>query len=193
MDRQADPLFPGTAAAQAQFLEQLSNEDFWTYARQRARSLPPVSTKGEEYLVCELEDVVCVLPLTVIHEAVPVPQQCTFLPDAPPWMSGITTWRGEIIAAVDLAAYLTSLPSRSLPGGMLLIAHHNDILLGLLVSSIRTTVTVQNDQVTPSAPLQSLRVELLPGVPADAVVLDIPAILVNVVRQIGSTPWHTVN
>jgi chemotaxis signal transduction protein len=187
MDRQLDPVFLVTASAQAQFLEQLSDEDFWKYAQESVHTLPTAPAQGEEYLVCELEDVACVLPLTVFHEAVPVPHHFTFLPDAPSWMPGITTWRGEIIAVVELGAYLANHPARLLAGGMLLIAHHDDILLGLLVSSIRTTVTVQAAQTRTPSQLQSLRVEVLPGVYADAIVLDIPAILVDVVQHIGTT------
>lgn len=184
MDKQPDPVSRLSAGSQAHFLEQLSDEDFWTFARQGVHSLPPPPAKREEYLVCELEDVACVLPLTAFHEAVSVPHHFTFLPDSPPWMPGLTTWHGEIIAAVDLGAYLANRLSQPLPDDMLLIAHHDDILLGLLVSSIRATTTVQVDQLTP--PPETLRVEVLPGVFANAVVLDIPAILRDVAQHTGT-------
>src|SRR6266700_582842 len=125
------------------FPEQLSNEEFWNLAAQRARSVPTIQAGANESLLCTLGHGYCILPLKMLSEILTPPHYFSFFPVPPLWMPGVSAWRGEIIAVVDMDAYLFFNPPVS-PGGheegMLLVAQHDDLKLGLFVSSVETIV-----------------------------------------------------
>ena len=163
----------------AEALEQLSDDEFWNYARELA-SLAPVDTDTypEAYLRCALSSGDYLIPLTALHEVM-LPSQdthkghlYTFLPSMPVWMVGVFAWRGETIAVIDLDAYFSTIVSG--PGNdtgaesTLLIADCSGLAIGLLV------------------PVVGLTTETASGAP----VLDVPEILVDVVQQIRDVLTH---
>src|ERR1700726_2277051 len=89
-----------------QILEQSSDVEFWNYARQLAYAAPAIAQR-EEYLVCEFGSGSCLLPLSTLLEVVLPPHRLALLPATPPWMPGVVAWRGDTLAAVNLAAYLS--------------------------------------------------------------------------------------
>src|SRR5258708_32575504 len=86
-------------------LEQISDEKFWLYARQRARTLPEVSLRAE-YLECYLHNQMCLIALHDLAEVLSPPHRLARLPGMPGWMTGIMSWRGETIALVNIDLYL---------------------------------------------------------------------------------------
>jgi len=82
----------------------------------------------------------------------------------PPWMIGVVAWRGETIAVIDLEAYLSGSSEHLLQEGILLIANHAGLPLGLVVLSIGQL-----------SPLET-----------EALVLDLPVLLTAIVQQIGT-------
>ncbi len=57
--------FVSLSRSQAQVFEQLSDEEFWHYAREAAIPLQPLQYQADEYLVCKLEPgIVCFLLLS---------------------------------------------------------------------------------------------------------------------------------
>ncbi len=185
-------------------LTQLSEEAFWNYARTLAGTVPTSrehSAEQEEYLECISEQGRFLLSLPGLYEIVPPPRHYTILPGNPVWVSGLAAWRGTAIVVVDLAMYLKggkdSLQEQPLPQS-LLIAHAGDISLGLLVHSNGNILPAGGNDVLPvpsvvvpdEVPTTAIlwyvpaRQMVIASMYADAIVLDIPALLTDIVRQI---------
>ncbi len=138
-------------------LEQMSDEEFWNYARQRAsvasRISFPEQDDQDQYLECKLSSGYCLLPLRAIIEVVPPPHRFARLPSTPGWMCGIAAWHGETIAVIDLNLYLSGTGNSS-PDAMLLVASHAELTIGLLVPGVGQTITVQLEQMMPATTLE---------------------------------------
>src|SRR5437660_12025166 len=145
----------------------------------------------EQYLECELEQKRCILPLAVVREVVPPPHQITLLPSIPAWMPGITAWRSEAIAAVDLDAYLTQCPARLRSDYILLVVQQDEITLGLFVAAVRPIPGLNLEPFSPPgqaiAEYHHLSVGAISGIYADALVLDTGIILADIVELIRET------
>ncbi len=173
-------------------LERMSNEEFWNYARERAGIVPQRSSQAGDYrdqlLECELSGGNCFVPLKSIIEVVPPPHRYAQLPVTPGWMRGLVAWRGEVIAVIDLDMYLCGV-SASPPDGMLLVANHADVTVGLLVPNVGLTTSVQFEHMNPftgpSVFYTPMRAGVVIGVIAEKPVLDVSALLPDVVQQIG--------
>src|SRR5437764_15068177 len=90
-------------------LEQLSDEEFWRYARKLASTINRARTgvihhAPTEHLVCKLSRGYCMGPLAALHEVVQPPQgrhktyPYTPLRAVPEWMLGRVGWRRHTIA-----------------------------------------------------------------------------------------------
>lgn len=173
-------------------IERMADEDFWNYARARAGIAPRISSQEsnyqDHYLECELSCGNCLIPLNAIVEVLPSSRQYTHLPLIPTWMPGLFAWRGISIPLIDLDMYLCGV-SFSRPGGMFLIANYSDKTVGLLVPAIGLTTTVQFEQVNPSIEpsvfYMPIRAGVIRGVYAEEPVLDVAALLSDIVQQIG--------
>src|SRR3981081_2856280 len=134
---------------QAQLLEQLNDEEFWCHVIEMASSTSANQDHTEEYLVCDPGVRPGIFPLVLLGEIVSPPHQLTLLPAVPSWMSGVVEWRGEMIAVVDLRAYLwngtDSIDSGTDPSltnqhaNLLLVVRFRDLVLGLMVLGVSTT------------------------------------------------------
>jgi|GEM_PF-618970 len=189
-------------------LEQMSDEEFWNYARQRAsvasRISFPEQDDQDQYLECKLSSGYCLLPLRAIIEVVPPPHRFARLPSTPGWMCGIAAWHGETIAVIDLDLYLSGTGNSS-PDPMLLVASHAELTIGLLVPGVGQTTTVQLEQMMPATTLEcepathsvlrfasagskgSTQEDLVRGIYAGRTVLDAPALLSGVVLDLIPT------
>ncbi len=201
-------LFSVSPDAYAEYLERLTNTEFWNHAYERAHvprsthsshALASMAAPPDDTLTCitcELRAARCALPLTLIREILPPSQHITRLPDVPPWMLGIFSWRSETIAAIDLCSYLTKSNSLPLHKRVFLVVQHEHTSLALCVLSIGSFATDVNvQQVTPFSHSSMTEGDELPiGVAgvwehADAeqeqmFVLDIPALFKDVVQCI---------
>jgi chemotaxis signal transduction protein len=174
-------------------LEQMSDEEFWDYARKQADASSRFSSQEknyqDQYLECELSRGNCLIPLKTIVEVVPPPHRFTQLPVTPGWMLGLVAWCGEAIPVIDLDMYLCGVNASPL-NGMLLVTSHADATVGLLVPGIGLTTTVQFEQMNPSTKpsmfYTPMRAGVVRGVYAEEPVLDILALLPDVVQQILS-------
>jgi chemotaxis signal transduction protein len=180
-------------------LEQLSDDEFWNYARTLAHQAP-VAAQTEEYLECTLINGSCLIPLTALNEVVLPPHRLALLPTTPEWMPGVVAWRGEVIAVIDLSMYLSG-HTLDLSNGILLVAHHAGLAIGLLVPSIGQTTPIQHDvQLALTNPAEAEETEetkervsswYLPsraiyvrGIQKESLVLDMPSLLADAVQQI---------
>jgi chemotaxis signal transduction protein len=173
-------------------LEQMSDDEFWNYARERASVVSPSASREEDYqdhyLECDLSRGSCLIPLEAIVEVVPPPHRFAILPVTPAWVRGIVAWRGETIGVIDLDRYLYGIGATPFDG-MLLVTNYADLTVGLLVPGVGLTTTVRFEQMMlftgPSMFYTPMRAGVVRGVYAEAPVLDVSALLPDVVQQIG--------
>ena len=177
-------------------IERMADEDFWNYARVRADIAPGISSQEsnyqDHYLECELSYGNCLIPLNAIVEVLPSSRQYTHLPLVPIWVLGLFAWRGEIIPLIDLDMYLYG--ESTSRDGMYVIANNNDITVGLLVPGVGLTTTVQFEQIQPSVGptvfYTPIRAGVIRGVYAEEPVLDVSALLPDMVQQIGMGAYY---
>ena len=189
--------FVSLSRSQAQVFEQLNDEEFWQYAREAATSSLSSPDQPDEYLICTLGTKHCMLPLTTVREVAPSSHQRTILPGVSYWMPGLTTWRGEIIAEIDLEAYLWSgvkHEEKSTSGyrkrqpDLLLVVQSQGVILGLAVTAVNSVVRLDVEHIVPFelAPdwCLDLQPETIRGILDDVLILNIPAIFDGIVEQI---------
>lgn len=198
----------------ATYLENMSNDEFWDHAKSlaahaaRPMQAPPISSPPESTLICitcSLRDTCCALPFTIIREILPVSQHITRLPDVPPWMIGILSWRGEIIAAIDLCAYLTKKIVPPPQERVTLIVQYENMFLAFCVLSFDATpLSIDTNCVVPLPPSSISESDepdpAYPGIagtwePEDTaqektLVLNIPQLFKDIVQRIESRETH---
>jgi chemotaxis signal transduction protein len=188
-------------SAYAQFLEQLSNEEFWQLATDAARITPVAQVHPDDYLECVLEHGRCLLPLIALREIASPPYYFSRFPTSPSWMVGIGVWRGETIAVVDLDAYLFQHAARSprtIKDGILVVAQLDDLTLGLLVTDVGSVTMLDVEQVVSFEQVPTwythLQTEVVIGVKCDgggnrqtdseALLLDMPVLVHDIVQHL---------
>jgi chemotaxis signal transduction protein len=181
----------GLTSLTTRHLEQMSDEDFWELARLRASALPGLPSH-EEYLECALAHGTCLIPLTYLAEAVSPPHRLSVLPVTPAWMHGISAWKGDVIAVIDLNMYLFEREEcTSLSEGMLLVTALEETILGLLVPAIGMTTMITAEQVSqPTNPPSLPQPHFMKGVYNEQPIIDIPALFREAVQQIGTIASH---
>ncbi|HLI09012.1 MAG TPA: chemotaxis protein CheW [Ktedonobacteraceae bacterium] len=179
-------------------LERLSDEEFWRFACEQASSAGE-HIHREEYVECVLNerDHRCWLALEALRQVLPSPQRFALLPAMPSWMSGLFAWRGETLAVVDFAAYLTddqpAVTTGQLSKGMLVIINdargtsHFSPSLALFVADIGLTTAIAPEQIQAASSnwLAPERMALIRGSYDNAPVLDVSALLADIVKRIG--------
>ena len=179
--------------SQVRSLEKLSDEDFWKYAREAAHPVSPVPPTARTCALCRLSCGSWLVPLDALREVIPFSQPCTPLPLMPYWMLGLVAWRGKVIAAIDLDAYLCALQAiaytpPAYSGGMLLVARYEDHALAFYVTALDETQPIDTAQILPPIeqppPVDAL-LDILLGRYAETWILDVPKLVSSVVQQMG--------
>jgi chemotaxis signal transduction protein len=182
---------------QVSFLEQLSDQEFWNHAQSLANPQNALSTTSEEALECHTSDGHYLLPLRALCEVVPPPHKLTRLPLHPPWMLGITAWRGHIIPVVDLASYFFAHTTHKLDtardayahsNSLLLILDDSDALLGIQIAVVGSIIALEEAQLelpeqAPSWYPPHLLTMLL-GVYNGLVILNTPVLIAEMMQHI---------
>lgn len=213
------PLKPFTPA-HASFLAQLSDNEFWSHAAEMAYHLSAAtdSRNSEEdiandYLLCELGQGACLLPLASLHEVMVLPAHFTRLPFTPSWLLGVMAWRDEAIAVVDLTAYLLFPPSQlslsspppafstsplqtsSQPlaeNARLVIISYENSILALQVAPIHTDTALPavNEEIAPATLERVQYHEVIADTYQGAFILNMEALVAHIVQQIGTVSPH---
>jgi chemotaxis signal transduction protein len=177
-------------------LERMSEEEFWECARQRAHAIPELPSCAE-YLECTLDQGTCLIALRDLAEVLSPPHRLARLPGMPAWMVGIMAWRDETIAVVSLDTSLWSAYPPSLPrvmDGMLLVAHVGNRTLGLLVPALGFTTTIEYEKISALSDLLDQTpggdTGIVEGMYADVPILNMSALLTDLVQQIGMATAH---
>jgi purine-binding chemotaxis protein CheW len=99
------------------------------------------------------------------------------LPCTPPFIAGVLSVRGEVVAIMDLKAFF-EIPS----GGMIeareaILVHANDLTFGFLADSVAGLRSIPLQSLQPvSSPVSGRREEYLKGIVAGMLVLDVARI-----------------
>ena len=156
--------YPLSPYEYAIYLDNMSNDDFWDHAKALAaqssrpmQMLAPLDTLPKTTLTCVTcflrEGGSCVLPFAVIREILPISQHITRLPDVPPWVIGVLSWRGETMPAIDLCAYIAQKELPHPRERITLITKHEETWLALCVLSINVTPAIVDiEQVVSFSP-----------------------------------------
>lgn len=186
-------------------VEQLSDEEFWKLAAESARSTATAHTPLDEHLVCTLGQRCCIVSLNTLYKIVAPPLYFSRLPLTPDWVPGLSAWHGEIIAVVDLQAYLLGTPAVAHgkhDDGMLLVAPYDDLALGLFVTGVKTALHLAQEQplipftlhTSGQANQQSLRQHVIRGVTKigedEILVLDTPMLFADIAQSLRMTASH---
>ncbi len=170
-------------------LEKMSDEDFWAYAQYEAKR-PQSRPIGEEVLECVLPSGSFLISLPVLNQVITQPPRLTLLPGSPAWMIGITVWRCETIAVIDLEAYLCGQCSSPTHEGMLLIVHHESQPIGITIPNIGMVFPYEPDQLQPVMPANSVCLKehdnLVLGMYRGAYLLHLSEMLADIFQRIGT-------
>jgi purine-binding chemotaxis protein CheW len=186
--------------SQIPLLEQMNDQEFWDYAQSLATQQNAPPTSSEDALECQTEQGRYLLPLRALREVVSPPHKLTLLPLCPPWMLGITAWRGHIIPVVDLASYFTTHQTNELDttqhthpssNSMLLILDDTNARLGIQLAAVGSIITLEQRQLAsaeqvPSWYPQHLITTLL-GVYNGSVILNPPALITELTQHIKAS------
>ncbi|GCF09258.1 chemotaxis protein CheW [Dictyobacter arantiisoli] len=177
-----------------QFLEQLSDTEFWQYAEQLAKTPSMPAAQVDEYLECACVEGRVILPLASICEVLAAPRHYVQLPASPTWMLGVTTWKGEAVAVIDLGALLTQQPAQDHVDQVLLITHCENTTLAFTVTLSRTYPTIPVEYIQPFIPPEASSTnglsEAIQGIYAGALVLNMASITTLIIHQLQFTAYE---
>jgi purine-binding chemotaxis protein CheW len=121
------------------------------------------------------------LPMASVAE-VGRPPALTRVPGLPAWVAGVANWRGRVLAVLDLRSLLAADTASLDRRGRLVVLHHGDVRVGLLVESVAGGARLDPDAVEPAlVHLPESTITLLAGQVTDEDgpygVLDLDAVL----------------
>ncbi len=99
-------------------------------------------------------------------------------------MCGLTAWRGETIAVIDLAAYLEQRRAQISNNRMMLIVQREDLTIGVLVTSVDSLITLNSEKQRSPEALNLVAPGVLIAVHEDALVLDMNILLTDIAQKI---------
>lgn len=182
--------------AHAHFLAHVSDDEFWSHAAAMALQSPIQKNGGHSssgYMLCELVQGHCLLPLASLQEVIAAPARVTQLPMAPSWVVGLIAWRDEAIIVIDLASYLFHSPLLQLLSSQSIVdesliafVSYGATTLGLLVSSIDTVTTLAstNSEVAVSVLEQVQDREAVMDVYQGALLLNMEILVTHITQRI---------
>jgi chemotaxis signal transduction protein len=142
--------------------------------RREAASAP--AAEGERSVLFRLGTTRCAVPIDRVFEVADVPR-ITPVPNLPPWVRGVANLRGEVLAVIDLCAFVGLAPfesgvrgERSERGGRLLVVRGapgplGEIAASLWVDEVEGMAMVsRRDLAPPGAPIGDRLAALLAGV-----------------------------
>lgn len=81
------------------------------------------------------------VPMVDVAEVGPA-TAVTRVPSLPPWLPGVATWRGRVLAVLDLAVLLGGPSPRDAGGTRMVVLRRGEVDLGLLCAEVTGTAEV---------------------------------------------------
>jgi len=138
--------------------------------RPRREAEPTPAAEDERSVVFRLGSTRCALPIDRVFEIADVPR-ITAVPNLPPWVLGVANLRGDVLAVIDLCAFVGLTPVE--PGdrrSRLLVVRAapgpaGEIAAGLCVDQVEGMATVPRRELAPPGePIGDRLAALLVGV-----------------------------
>ncbi|MCX6128463.1 MAG: chemotaxis protein CheW [Proteobacteria bacterium] len=86
------------------------------------------------------------LPIEVTNEIIML-NQLTFVPRAPRFIEGVINLRGTILPAINLRLMMGLPNAAPGPQSRIIIAHYEEIMVGLIVDGITYVISINEDQL----------------------------------------------
>lgn len=127
---------------------------------------------GERFVVFRLAGAEYGLPVSAVREVLRRPDSITPLPNAPDFVAGVLTLRGEVLPLIDQRRLL-NLPaadsksglSKSGPAGLergrVVVVGRDGLLVGLLVDGLSGLLTVQAERIGPAPAVSAAQRRLI--------------------------------
>lgn len=121
---------------------------------------------GERFVVFRLAGAEYGLPVSAVREVLRRPDNITPLPNAPDFVAGVLTLRGEVLPLIDqrrllnlpaVAANSTSGPER----GRVVVVGRDGVLVGLLVDGLAGLLTVPAERIGPAPAVSAAQRRLI--------------------------------
>lgn len=90
------------------------------------------------------------LPIEVMNEIIMV-NQLTFVPGAPNHIEGVINLRGRILPAINLRKMMSLETIEPTMHSRIIIAHYEDIMIGLIVDGISYVISLKEDEIQAQA------------------------------------------
>lgn len=103
-------------------------------------------SESKQYIGLLIGEEEFLLPIEVMNEIIMI-GQLTFVPNAPQFIEGVINLRGIILPAINLRKMmgLENVPPSS--QSRIIVAHHEDTMVGLIVDGITYVITLFPDQI----------------------------------------------
>lgn len=82
-------------------------------------------------------------------------QEITQIPQAPPYMEGITNLRGSVLPVIDLARRFGLPTQEQTRESRIVVAFAGEVKLGMIVSAVSEVLTIDDSVVEPPPPMAS--------------------------------------
>jgi purine-binding chemotaxis protein CheW len=123
---------------------------------------------GERFVVFRLAGAEYGLPVATVHEVLRRPDAITPLPNAPDFVAGVLTLRGEVLPLIDQrrllalpAADSTGKPGAGLERGRVVVVGRDGLLVGLLVDGLSGLLTVPAERIGPAPAVSAAQRRLI--------------------------------
>ncbi|MBY6263971.1 chemotaxis protein CheW [Azospirillum sp. 412522] len=125
---------------------------------------------GERFVVFRLAGAEYGLPVTAVREVLRRPDSITPLPNAPDFVAGVLTLRGEVLPLIDqrrllnlpaVAAKPGTDPAAGLERGRVVVVGRDGLLVGLLVDGLSGLLTVPAGRIGPAPAVSAAQRRLI--------------------------------
>ena len=122
---------------------------------------------GERFVVFRLAGAEYGLPVSAVREVLRRPDSITPLPNAPDFVAGVLTLRGEVLPLIDQRRLLTlpAADSRSGPAGLergrVVVVGRDGLLVGLLVDGLSGLLTIPAERIGPAPAVSAAQRRLI--------------------------------
>jgi purine-binding chemotaxis protein CheW len=125
---------------------------------------------GERFVVFRLAGAEYGLPVSAVREVLRRPDSITPLPNAPDFVAGVLTLRGEVLPLIDqrrllnlpaAAANSAADPSAGLERGRVVVVGRDGLLVGLLVDGLAGLLTVPAERIGPAPAVSAAQRRLI--------------------------------
>jgi purine-binding chemotaxis protein CheW len=125
---------------------------------------PAFTARTGRFLRFTIDSTSYAVPEAFVTELDRVPK-ITLVPQAPPWLRGVTNLRGDVLSVVDLRVFVGLDQTSSHTGRMLIVRLlDEEMAVGLLVDTVDQILTLELDAIrAPASPLEGPLAPYLAG------------------------------